>query len=39
MPNFNPLTNAVGGAGATSPSAYHSGTPRTKYGEYQYIYL
>ena len=39
MPNFNPLTNAVGGAGATSPSAYHSGTPRTNYGEYQYIYL
>ena len=38
MPNFNPLTNAVGGAGATSPNAYYNSAP-TNFGEYQFIKL
>ena len=38
MPNYNPLTNAVGGAGATEPNQYYNLQP-TNFGEYQYIYL
>jgi len=38
MPNWNPLTNAVGGAGATPQQTYYS-TPPTNFGEYQYIKL
>jgi hypothetical protein len=38
MPNYNPLTNAVGGAGATSPNTYYN-TPPSNFGEYQYIKL
>ena len=38
MPNWNPLTNAVGGAGATKPKPYYNTQP-TNFGEYQYIKL
>ena len=38
MPNWNPLTNAVGGAGATLPQTYYNTQP-TNLGEYQYIKL
>ena len=38
MPNWNPLTNAVGGAGATTPNTYYNTQP-TNFGEYQYIKL
>ena len=38
MPNYNPLTNAVGGAGATNQSTYYN-TPPSNFGEYQYIKL
>ena len=38
MPNYNPLTNAVGGTGATEPNQYYNLQP-TNFGEYQYIYL
>ena len=38
MPQFNPLTNAVGGNGATTPNVYYNNAP-TNFGEYQYIYL
>ena len=36
--NFNPLTNAVGGNGATAPNVYYNQTP-SNFGEYGYIYL
>ena len=37
MPNWNPLTNAVGGAGAASPvNTYYQNAP-TNFGEYQYF--
>mgnify|MGYP003115335896 FL=1 len=36
--NFNPLTNAVGGNGATTPNVYYNQTP-SNFGEYGYIYL
>ena len=38
MANFNPLTNAIGGAGATNPNTYYNVTP-TNFGEYEYIYI
>ena len=38
MPNWNPLTNAVGGNGATSHNTYYNTNP-TNFGEYGYIYL
>ena len=38
MPNWNPLTNAVGSGGATSHNTYYNNTP-TNFGEYGYIYL
>ena len=38
MANFNPLTNAVGGGGATSPQTYYN-TPPTNFSEYEYIYI
>lgn len=38
MPNYNPLTNAVGGAGAANPNTYYN-TPPSNFGEYQYIKL
>ena len=38
MPNWNPLTNAVGGAGATPQQTYYTTDP-TNFGEYQYIKL
>jgi hypothetical protein len=38
MANFNPLTNAVGGAGATTPNVYYN-TPPTNFGEYQFVKL
>ena len=39
MPNWNPLTNAVGGAGAANPvNTYYQNAP-TNFGEYQYVKL
>ena len=38
MPNWNPLTNAVGGAGATAAQTYYNQNP-TNFGEYGFIYL
>ena len=38
MPNFNPLTNAVGGNGATQPNTYYNTSP-TNFGEYGFIFL
>ena len=38
MANFNPLTNAIGGAWATNPNTYYNVTP-TNFGEYEYIYI
>ena len=38
MPNWNPLTNAVGGAGATPANAYYN-VPPSNFGEYQFIKL
>jgi hypothetical protein len=38
MANWNPLTNAIGGGGATSHNTYYNTNP-TNFGEYGYIYL
>ena len=38
MPNWNPLTNAVGGRGATTAQTYYTSHP-SNYGEYEYIYV
>ena len=38
MANFNPLTNAVGSAGATAHNQYYNISP-TNFGEYGFIYL
>ena len=38
MPNWNPLTNAVGGSGATTAQTYYTANP-SNYGEYEYIYV
>ena len=38
MANWNPLTNAVGGAGAANANSYYNTNP-TNFGEYGFIYL
>lgn len=38
MPNYNPLTNAVGGNNATVPQLYYNVNP-TNFGEYGFVYL
>ena len=38
MPNWNPLTNAIGGGGATPAQTYYTANP-SNYGEYEYIYV
>ena len=38
MPNWNPLTNAIGGAGAANATTYYNTNP-TNFGEYGFIYL
>tara|TARA_R100000900_G_scaffold145624_1_gene131946 strand:- start:3325 stop:4719 length:1395 start_codon:yes stop_codon:yes gene_type:complete len=38
MANWNPLTNAVGGNGATQANAYYN-APLTNFGEYGFIFL